>query len=126
MKLSIVGIDHQGDREHEVVTLKVSEDCDLRSYLLTDADYDKDEQRMSNPFRHTFWFEATPAKRGDYVMVHTRAGTASHHPNQLGTTSHEFFWDRPEAVWHEKDDAALLFEIAGHSLDTTRSFVSYV
>ena len=77
MKLSIVGIDHQGDREHEVVTLKVSEDCDLRSYILTDANYNKDEQRMSHPFRHTFWFETTPAKRGDYVMLHTRAGTTT-------------------------------------------------
>jgi hypothetical protein len=126
MKLSIVGIDHQGDRDHEVVTLKVGADCDLRSYILTDANYNKEDQVMTHPFRHTFWFETTPVKSGDYVMVHTRAGTAVHHPNQLGTTSHEFFWDAPEAVWHEKDDAAILFEVAAHSIETTRSFVSYV
>lgn len=126
MKLSIVGIDHQGDREHEVVTLKVGEDCDLRNYLLADANYSQSDQRMSHPCRHVFWFESTPAKRGDYVMVHTRGGTTAHHANQLGSTSHEFFWDAPEAVWHEKDDAALLFEIADHRLEPTRSFVSYV
>lgn len=125
MKISVATIANQGDLEKEVVTLQVNEDCDLGNYILTDATCTRDD-RLEKPFRNTFWFEPTEVKKGDYVLVHSRVGEVTHHSNQLGSTTHEFFWNVQEPVWHETEDAVLLFEVAAHEMKKTRSFTSFV
>ena len=125
MKLTVVNIEHQGDREKEVVTLAVDADCDLRSYIVANATVRPDGQ-LTGLFRDTFWFPSIPAKAGDYVLLFSREGENANLANNLGTTSHLVFWGSDRAVWHEKDDEIMLFEIAGSKMQKTRSFVSLV
>jgi len=125
MKLTVVNIENQGDREKEVVTLTVNEDCDLRNYIVSNAKFDREDVK-SNLFRDTFWFPSKAVKKGDYVLLFSRAGESSDLPNNLGSTSHLMFWGSDHAVWHEKDDEIMLFELSAWNIDKTRTFVRLV
>ena len=125
MKLSVVNIEHQGDREKEVVTLAVNEDCDLRHFIVASATFNREDVK-SNLFRDTLWLPSVKAKKGDYILLFTRDGENADRENNLGSTSHLIFWGSEQAVWHEKDDEIMLFELNAWDIQKTRTFVSLV
>ncbi|MEK9810634.1 MAG: hypothetical protein VW362_09320 [Candidatus Nanopelagicales bacterium] len=125
MKISVVSIENQGDREKEVVTFAVEQECDLHSYLVANATFAPDDH-ITKMFQDTYWFPSRKVKEGDYVLLFSRNGEDTEQKNNLGSTSHILFWGAPDAVWHEKDTEIALFELSGWSLEKTRTFVRLV
>jgi hypothetical protein len=112
MKISVVSIENQGDREKEVVTL-------------ANATFAPDDH-ITKMFQDNYWFPSRKVKEGDYVLLFSRNGEDTEQKNNLGSTSHILFWGAPDAVWHEKDTEIALFELSGWSLEKTRTFVRLV
>lgn len=119
MKITIHKIENHGDQNKEVVTLKVLQDCNADEYILTDTTY-LSETTISNKFRHTFWFNSTAVKKGDFIQLFTGKGMNAAMKNKAQTTTHKFYWGVDHAVWNDTGDGAILFEIADRETKKAR------
>jgi hypothetical protein len=118
MKLKILSIQEQGDASKEYVWLEVTEDCDLKYFGIADTTYTGDSS-ISNKLRHFFWFPPTNVKRGERVVLQTKAGKNEQYTTKDGKKVHRFFWGLKSAVWNDDGDAAVLFSIS--TWNTTRA-----
>ena len=94
----------------EMVVMKVSENCDLASYIVFDSTYDDDEQ--SNLNRHSYMFPIQEVKANDYVLLYTGNGENNHYPNLGGSTTWEFYWGLDINVWNKDGDEVVLIKVA--------------
>lgn len=111
MKVEILSISSRGDHQQEYVTLKVLEDCDIGTHVLSDTTYTSNHE-VSSKLRHIFWIPDKRVKAGDFVQIHTRPGVTTEFSNKAGTTTHVFFWGLKSAVWNDDGDCAVLMEIS--------------
>ena len=110
MQLEIVKVQNQGDASKEWVQFRVTSDCSLSHYILTDTTY-IDEKTISNKLRHLYWgWTGKSVKKNDHIFVITGTGTNSAKTND-GVTTHYFYWNLKEPVWNNTGDTALLLHL---------------
>lgn len=111
MNIDIVSIHGQGDADAEFVYLKVTQDCNLQFYMLTDSTY-VDESHISNKLRHLYWFPDQQVKAGDRIILSTNIGTKSTSLED-GVTTHYLYWNLKQPVWNNTGDTAVLLNLNG-------------
>lgn len=113
MKLNILYAKDKGDITKERLVLKVLEDANTSGYVVVDATYDSDGD-LSNLGKHAYKFPSKDVKKGDYVILFTKAaGSAAkvEEENQSSTTNHNFYWGRKATVWNKDGDYCTLLYI---------------
>jgi hypothetical protein len=110
VKVKLVSVHNHGDFDKEYVLLRVDEDTDVGRYVVADSTYTSDG-KVSNKLRHTYWFPDKVVKKGDYVVLYTRSGTAGTGTTNMGAPLHRFYWDLQTAVWNDTGDSAVLLEL---------------
>lgn len=110
MKVEIISVHNQGNYEEEYVLMRVLKDCDIGHYILADSTYTS-EDKVSNKLRHTYWIPDKQVKEDDLISVWTKSGKNTTTTNASGETIHRFFWGLKTAVWNNKGDCAVLFEV---------------
>ena len=106
LKISIVK--NTGELQTEFVFLKAETDCNIGNYLLTDSTYGSNEM-PSNKLRHVFFFPSLEVKKGDYVVLWTKAGKYSLGETTAKSPQHNLYWGLKETVWNVDGDKAFLF-----------------
>jgi hypothetical protein len=108
MKLKINSVENKGDLSKEVVWIDVLQDvANYGDHLLCDTTYTEND-KISAKLRHLFWLPDGAAAKGDFIAVHTGAGTKSSAKNKKGTMTHNLYWGLKETVWNKDGDCALL------------------
>ncbi|MDO8545521.1 MAG: hypothetical protein Q7S40_34190 [Opitutaceae bacterium] len=107
MKINVSSINNRGTYEKEYVSLSVTADCDAGRFLLADTTYN-DDGTVSSKLRHLFWLPDQKVKAGDFIWIHTKAGTVSTNANKAKTTTHHFYWGLKVSVWNDEGDCAIL------------------
>lgn len=114
MDLEIVKVELEGN---EYIALKASRACDLTSYVIKDSTYKNigGKRIISNKRTNTFWFsdhyQEYIVNAGDYIFLFTGHGKYSWFYNNVGTTTHNFFWNLDVEVWNNTGDYAHLVKI---------------
>ncbi|ENU3034824.1 hypothetical protein ACE4MK_002403 [Escherichia coli] len=110
MSLKIVGVKDAGDDENERLILKVTDDCNLKDFMVMDCTYENGQ--VSNKHRHVYFFPNKSAQEDEYVILFTRSGT-----NRTGvwnssddTVTHRFYWGLDTTIWNEDGDEALVLK----------------
>lgn len=110
MSLKIVGVKDAGDDENERLILKVTDDCNLKDFMVMDCTYE--DGHVSNKHRHVYFFPNKSVQENEYVILFTRSGR-----NRTGvwnddnnTVTHRFYWGLDTTVWNEDGDEALVLE----------------
>lgn len=110
MKLKINKVIDFGTHSSERVWLEVTEDCDLRYYMITDTTFVG--ENISNKVRHVHWFGPKEVKSGDEILLYTKKGVATNESINGGKNTRYFlYWGLDSYVWNNSGDAAVLFEI---------------
>jgi hypothetical protein len=111
MKVKIALVHNQGRFDEEYVLLKVEESCDIGRYLLADSTYTTDG-KVSNKLRHIYWFPDGAVKKGDLIIVWTKAGKDNTSETDSGVPIHHYYWGLKSAVWNDDGDCAALLELS--------------
>ncbi|MFC5551766.1 hypothetical protein [Massilia aerilata] len=108
-RLKLVNVRDPGT-ENERVMMRAVDDLDLGNYIVTDTTYNQDGT-VSNKVRHVYEFAPKNIKKGDYVVLRSKAGKY-----KLGTLDdnvtplHYLYWGLNYTIWNEDgDNAWLLF-----------------
>jgi hypothetical protein len=112
LKLEILCISDKGEHDTERVILRARKDCNLGFFLLCLSTW-KSKATISNKLRHLFWFPEAAVNSGDFIILYTRKGSTIGCENQLGTTTHAFYWGLEKPVWNDPKDCAVVFESFG-------------
>ena len=100
MKLKITAIRDAGNLQKERVVMKVESSCDVGEFLLLQTGFRNGS--VTTGVRNTFWFPDKSVGTGDFVVVYTKAGTASERDFK-DVKSHFFYWGRSEPVWRNSN-----------------------
>lgn len=118
MKMKLTKIHGQGEQDEEYVSLTIKEDCNLSTFLLSDATFDS-KGKVSNKLRHTFWFPYLDVEKGDFVRLYTGKGKNESFNNKSKTQTHYIYWGLATPIWNDTGDGGVLFEIS--DLDTIKA-----
>ena len=113
MNVKIIKIYNKGDYDKEYVSLEVMADCEIGMYMISDTTY-TEKGEISNKIRHVYWFPDKKVKKDDFVWLFTRPKKSTDKnewSNKSNTMTHAFYWDLKTAVWNDKGNYAILFEI---------------
>lgn len=91
----------------ERIVLKVTENCNLNSFILFDTTYDENGI-VSNKHRHVFVFPDLDVKKGDFVWVYTKRGVYGTHVNTSSTTTHKLYLNLDTQIWNNNGDKAYI------------------
>ncbi|WP_448104699.1 hypothetical protein [Pedobacter panaciterrae] len=103
------------DGENERLVLMALRDANIGEYIVMDSTYD-DKNKLSNIFRHTFWFPDQMVKKGEIVVLKTRPGKNDYKYEPVGDgrkiAAHFFFWGSDSDVWNNEGDTVTFIRIA--------------
>jgi hypothetical protein len=108
MSLRITHVRENGDIEKERVVMRAESDTDVGSYIMLNCDRISEEQVESGDIPSSYWFEDKAIKKGDFVVLYTKAGQSSEKTNESGFTSHFFYWNRSTTMWSMERRAVLV------------------
>lgn len=112
MNIEISKIMDPGIPESERVLLKVLLDDELGFYGAFKTKKTS-EETISSKISATFWFPDRHVKKGDLVVLYSKAGVNTERKNNDGTTSYFFYWGTNGSIWNEPKDSVVLFKIDG-------------
>jgi hypothetical protein len=107
MNLKIRKVTDANSLDGERVAFAVNEDDFLGAYVVFKTKKVGEEQ-FSNKTEHTYWFPDREVKKGDLVVLYTKAGTNIERKNTDGTTTYFFYWYLDSPIWATTDDAIVL------------------
>ena len=68
-----------------------------------------DPGKISSSPENTYWFPDQQVKSGDFVVLNTGTGVNTNFANQVGTTTHAFYWGLSQTLLnHPQDSIAIL------------------
>lgn len=109
MDLKILNIKDPGDKEKERVVLSVMADINLGDYLIAHS-FTIEEVRISSILEDIMWFPDQELKKGDQVVVYTKAGEKNKITNSDGSTSYFYYWDLSNPIGTDDLAAVIIFE----------------
>lgn len=89
MKLEIKYIKDRGTAEERVVLI-ANEDCDIGKYFVFTSKKIGEKISYTN-LKKPFWFPDKFVKKGDLVILYTKAGSSSFKVNKDGSSSHFYY-----------------------------------
>lgn len=106
-KLKLVEVRDPGT-SNERVFIRALQDVDLGDYIVTDTTY-RQNGTVSNKARHVYEFARKIVKAGEYVALHSAAGTYKvDKTNDSGIPLHRFYWGLNYRIWNKDGDTAWL------------------
>lgn len=114
MDLEIKTVKDKGFLQKERIILVANSNTNAGFYLILDTTFNEDDE-PTNLLRNTFWFPDKEVKKGDLVVLYTKAGYDSEMINNKGNKTHFFYWDLKKTVWNKEEDGAVLIEIQNWS-----------
>lgn len=109
MNIEIKKIVDEKKIQKERVVLEVIADDFLGFYILFKTK-ETGEGKVSSKTKGTFWFPDIEIKKGDLVVLYSRAGINKARVNKDGTTTHFFYWQKKDTIWNESNDAIVLLK----------------
>lgn len=111
--MEILRVDDNGNLDREKLVLEVLNDGDAGNFVVMDATFDEHGD-LSNIGRHAYKLPAKEIKRGDLIVLNTRAKAKDDRIEWQTinkTMVHAFFWGREKTVWNQGSDYCRLLRI---------------
>lgn len=112
MKIDILGIFNKGQLDKEFLFLKAIFDVNLSFYMIHKSIY-LTSTSISRNAESVFWFEEKQIKSGDYIAIYSCEGKSNEIKTNDGKIIHTYYWGSSKALWNNKNDCAVIFEING-------------
>lgn len=131
MNLEILTIVSPGSPSEERVLFRIKEDVNLQFYAsyLVSKIKGKGNDVFSNQVKATYWFPNTNAKRGDLIVLYTKAGRNGFRASPNTNTTHFFFWGLKEAAFSNNQYGVVLAEMTKWDVkwreDANRDFLGH-
>lgn len=109
MDLKILNTKDPGNKEKERVVLSVMADINLGDYLIAHS-ISLEEERVSSILEDIMWFPDQELKKGDQVVVYTKAGEQNKIANSDGSTSYFYYWNLPAPIGEDELASVIIFE----------------
>jgi hypothetical protein len=110
MKVTLLGLYDRGVIAKERVHFRAEVDLDLSFFIILDSFW-VDQTRVQAGDRLVHWFAPRAIKRGEHVVLYTRAGNPSTEPRTDGSTYHFVFRGQGNAVYLSPSATAIVMEI---------------
>ncbi|MFS2166855.1 hypothetical protein [Variovorax sp. Varisp62] len=110
MKLNLSYIADRGELKGERLVMVAAEDIDLGDYLVLCTRYEGTQ--LTTAVAATFWFPDEPLKKGDRVILYTKAGTPSSRDRASGGKSHFHYWGLEASLWSKAENGVVLLHAA--------------
>lgn len=116
MSLRIYSLKNHGNAGQEYICLDVLEDCNLGDYAIADSTYGE-KGKVSNKWRHLYWFKNQAVKKNDFVVLYTRKGANTVRDFERGTEKltvkvYDLFWNSDAPIWNDDIDCAALIRLS--------------
>ncbi|SMP22011.1 hypothetical protein [Flavobacterium hercynium] len=99
MSLKLDSVKNGKTPDKEVVWIEVTSNTNLKGYALVDKTFDS-EEKVSNEFRHVFFFPDVIVEKGDWVAVTT--GVGKNKTSSVGGLKfHWIYWQSDKCVWND-------------------------
>jgi hypothetical protein len=106
-KLKLIEVRDPG-KQNERVFIRALQEVDLGDYIVTDTTYRQDGS-VSNKARHVYEFARKVVQAGEYVCLHSGAGSYKlDKTTDDGTPLHRFYWGLNYTIWNKSGDNAWL------------------
>jgi hypothetical protein len=110
MNLKISSFADAGNLDKERIVLNVLEDVDIGRFVLMRSRTNDGGDPISGT-KDAYWFPDKGVKKGDLVVVYTKAGKPSTKAMASGNTAHFYYWQKKSAFWGpESGNVAVLLE----------------
>lgn len=113
-ELEVIGIRDAGNIERERLLLRANSAVDLIRYLIIDA-HSSGPTTIQDINRNVFWFPKRSVESGNIIRLYSRVGRNDQTDGSYGDETvhyHNFYWNKPTAVWDGRANAAVLVELA--------------
>lgn len=114
MALVMTSIGDRGELANERTGLSVTANCDLKTFLLFRTNFL--ENAFYNISTAAYWFPPENVKKGDRVVVYTKAGTNSLMNNPDGTTTYFAYWGLDSPIYINPKHGIVLARVSDWSL----------
>ena len=101
----------RGNLEKERILFSVKSETFLGKYLVGKSKK-KGDQAVSSELDTIYWFPDAVVKNNDLVVLYTKAGKTNTKLNTDGTTTHFFYWQKPETMWEDSNSTVILLNLA--------------
>ena len=109
MKLEILQIKGNSDKEKERVIFKVLQTCNLGSYIVA-LSQELSDGIYSSRINNVFWFPDKEVKENDLVVLYTKLGSQNSIVNENGTTTHFIYWGLDNTLTSDDKSCIVLLE----------------
>lgn len=109
MNLEIDKFMDAGLLDTERVILKVVSNDDLGQYALFKTKR-TDEKSVDSMITTAYWFPNQEIKKGDIVVVYTKAGIDNSQKNESGSMTHFQYWGKTAPLWKSADDSLVVLK----------------
>jgi hypothetical protein len=101
--------------------LDVTSDTDIGEYVVLRARSGDERTILTGSLRGGYWFPDKQVRRGDLVVLYTKAGNSREKRNSDGSQTHFFYWGRTTACWGDEQTAGVYaaFALGTHSIQAT-------
>jgi hypothetical protein len=107
MNIKFRSIEDSENLDKERIIFSVVETDFLGTYVVFKS-RKTGEKVVSSTVEKTYWFPDKDVKKGDLVVLYTKAGVNTETKNEDGTTTHFFYWQSSELLWSNPDAAVVL------------------
>ena len=108
MKLEIKSIEGIGDPTRERVVMRAKADLDMTVYAVFCCKFGKAAAPIAGPIVAVYWFGPKELKKGDLVVLYTKAGDRAEKTTDDGRTSHFYYWGKNETIWDDNRKPVLV------------------
>jgi hypothetical protein len=111
MSLNLISVTNAKTPNKEFVMLRADAKINLKKYALVDKTFDS-EEKVSNEFRHVFFFPDLVVEKDDFIILYTGIGKyKGRNEMPSGGFVHRLYWESSECVWNDNgNDQASLIE----------------
>ena len=109
MKLKILGIRDAGRLQDERVLFEADDDGNVGAYVVLVSRV-VGENRVSSLLRNPYWFPDRDIKKGDLIVLYSRAGTYNAIDNKDASKSHFFYIGSMQPLYQNDADCVIVME----------------
>lgn len=114
MALIMTGIGDRGDLKNERIGFSVSFDCNLKNFMIFRTSFNA--EGFYNRSQAAYWLAPEEVKRGDRVVVCTKAGQDSFQQNSDGTKTYFRYWGLDRPIFTSPEQGVVLARVSDWSL----------
>lgn len=111
MKFKVRGVRDPGDLAKERVVIEIMDDGNLGTLILASTKQ-QSPNRVSARIKNPYWVPDQEAKKGDLLVVYTKAGGRNSRENDDGSSSYFFYLGSEKALYEQPDQTVTVFSIS--------------